>query len=60
LTLFGVAAVVVLVLLVESVSCTAPTTVVDAAATEITGAVPPVDEIAPVPATDATLAAARS
>jgi hypothetical protein len=60
LTLFGVAAVVVLVLFVASVSCTAPTTVVEADSTEITGAVPPVEEIAPVPATEATFAAARS
>jgi hypothetical protein len=60
LTEFGTAAVVVLVLEVESSSWTAPLTRVVASATEMTGAVPPVDEIAPVPATDATLPAARS
>jgi hypothetical protein len=59
-TEFGVAAFVVDVLDVESSNCTAPTTLVVAAATEITGAVPPVEEIAPVPATEATLPAARS
>jgi hypothetical protein len=60
LTLFGVAAVVVLVLLVESVSCTAPTTEVDAEAIEIVGVVPPLEEIGEVPLTEATLVSAWS
>ena len=58
MTLFGGAAVVVEVDEVDSVSCTAPTTLVLAAAIEMTGAVPPDDAIGAVPVTPETLSSA--
>jgi hypothetical protein len=60
LTEFGVAAVVVEVEEVESVSCTAPLTAVVASAMEIAGVVPPDEAIGEVPVTDETLVSARS
>jgi hypothetical protein len=47
-----------LVVDVESESCTAPTTEVVAAAMEMTGAVPPDDAIGAVPVTPETLSSA--
>ena len=55
LTAVGVAARMLLVVLVESLSCTAPLTVVDASAMLMVGVFPPVEEIAPVPETDVTV-----
>ena len=55
LTAVGVAARMLLVVLVESLSCTAPLTVVEASAMLIVGVLPPVEEIAPVPETDETV-----
>jgi uncharacterized membrane protein len=60
LTLFGVAAVVVEVEEVESVSCTAPLTDVVASAMDTVIAVDPLVLIGEVPATVATFAAASS
>jgi hypothetical protein len=51
LTAFGVAAVVVLVLLVESVSCSTPAALVDPALTLMAGVVPPLETIGAVPVT---------
>jgi len=55
LTLFGVAAVVVDVELVESVNCTTPEAEVDAAVTLMAGVVPPDDTIGAVPVTLVTV-----
>jgi hypothetical protein len=60
LTAFGVAAVVVLVLLVESVSCSTPAALVDPALTATVMAVVPLVVIGEVPLTVATLASAVS
>ena len=49
--MFGVTAVVVLVLLTEFVSCTTPEAEVDAAVTLIAGVVPPDETIGAVPVT---------
>ena len=54
-TAVGVAARMLDVVEVESLSCTAPTTVVVAAAMEMTGVVPPDDAIGDVPVTDVTV-----
>lgn len=59
-TEFGVAAVVMEVDEVESVSCTAPLTAVVASAIEMAGVVPPDEAIGDVPVTEATLVPARS
>lgn len=60
MTEFGVAAVVIEVEEVESVSCTAPLTAVVASAMEMAGVVPPDEAIGDVPVTDETLVSARS
>ena len=54
LTAVGVAASTLLVVLVESESCTAPAAEVDAAAIEIAGVAPPEDAIGAVPVTEDT------
>ena len=60
MTAVGVAASTLLVVEVESESCTAPTTEVVAAAMEMTGVVPPDDAIGAVPVTPQTFVSARS
>jgi len=55
LTAVGVAAKTLLVVDVESESCTAPTTAVVAAAMLIAGVAPPDDAIGAVPVTDVTV-----
>ena len=59
-TELGVAAVVMEVDEVESVSCTAPLTAVVASAIEMAGVVPPDEAIGDVPVTEPTLVPARS
>ena len=59
-TEFGVAAVVIDVDEMESVSCTAPLTAVVASAMEMAGVVPPDEAIGDVPMTDETLPAPSS
>jgi len=54
LTAVGVAASTLLVVLVESESCTAPATDVVAAAIEIAGVAPPEEAIGVVPVTEVT------
>lgn len=60
LTEFGVAAVVIDVDEVESVSCTAPLTAVVASAMEMAGVVPPDEAIGDVPVTEPTFVPAKS
>jgi hypothetical protein len=60
LTAVGVAASTLEVVLVESESCTAPATLVVAEAMEMSGLVPPEEEIGEVPVTVATFVPARS